>query len=78
MIRSGLEEGQPKASPSMRTANAAEVIDEYYCHGRDRRARWFRPHPKDLLHVPAHDPALKHARIFLMRDADGNIPATSV
>ena len=74
-IRSGLKKGKAEGITFHEdTANAAEVIDEYYAVMEETAERdGFRPHPKDYYMSLLTTLGPKHARIFSMRDADGNI-----
>ena len=74
-IRSGLKKGKAEGIIFHEdTANAAEVIDEYYAVMEETAERdGFRPHPKDYYMSLLTTLGPKHARIFSMRDADGNI-----
>ena len=74
-IRSGLKKGKAEGVTFHEdTANAAEVIDEYYAVMEETAERdGFRPHPKDYYMSLLTTLGPKHARIFSMRDADGNI-----
>ena len=74
-IRSGLKKGKAEGVTFHEdTANAAEVIDEYYAVMEETAERdGFRPHPKDYYMSLLTTLGPKHARIFSMRNADGNI-----
>ena len=74
-IRSGLKKGKAEGVTFHEdTANAAQVIDEYYAVMEETAKRdGFRPHPKEYYLSLLHTLGPTHARIFSMRDADGNI-----
>ena len=74
-IRSGLKKGKAEGVTFHEdTANAAEVIDEYYAVMEETAQRdGFRPHPKDYYLTLLTILGPKHARIFSMRDAESNI-----
>ena len=74
-IRSGLKKGKAEGITFHEdTANATDVIDEYYAVMEETAERdGFRPHPKAYYMSLLTTLGPKHARIFSMRDADGNI-----
>ena len=74
-IRSGLKKGKAEGITFHEdTANAADVIDEYYAVMEETAERdGFRPHPKAYYMSLLTTLGPKHARIFSMRDADGAI-----
>lgn len=74
-IRSGLKKGKAEGVTFHEdTANAADVIDEYYAVMEETAERdGFRPHPKAYYMSLLTTLGPKHARIFSMRDADGAI-----
>ena len=74
-IRSGLKKGKAEGITFHEdTANATDVIDEYYAVMEETAERdGFRPHPKAYYMSLLTTLGPKHARIFSMRDADGAI-----